>query len=217
VDVVFDLNGTLLDPAPLTAAWPSVPRGLALSVLDQAVAQAMADTLTGEFRPFPEYVRAALAHRAAIAGLPDEVVSAGITAARRLPAFADAAPALQRLAGEGHRLTVLTNSAADAAREALNAAGLATHLQAVVGADAVRAYKPDARVYRHALEHLGSAPGSTWLVAAHWWDVAGAKRAGWRTAWVGRDEGVLLDTVPAPDVTAPDLLATADAIAARAD
>ena len=51
-------------------------------------------------------------------------------------------------------------------------------------------------------------------MAAHWWDVAGAKRAGLRTAWIGRDEGALLATVPQPDVLATDLADAAAKIVA---
>jgi 2-haloacid dehalogenase len=217
VDVLFDLNGTLLDPAPLTATWPSAPRGLALSVLDQAVVQAMVDTMTGEFRPFPHYLRAALGHRAAVAGLPLEHVEAGLAAARALPAFADAAGALARLREAGHRVSVLTNSGAHTARDALAQAGLDGLAHTVVSAEEAAAYKPDPRIYGLALERLGAAPERAWLVAAHWWDVTGAKRAGMRTAWVGRDEAVLLETVPAPDVAARDLASAADAIAAAGD
>ena len=79
-------------------------------------------------------------------------------------------------------------------------------MHAVVGADAVGAYKPDPRVYRNALDVLGLDAGETWFVAGHWWDVAGAKRAGLRTAWVARDEGVLLrDAPPSPTSRAADL------------
>jgi 2-haloacid dehalogenase len=82
----------------------------------------------------------------------------------------------------------------------------------VASADEVRAYKPDARVYRHGVERAGAPPGSVWLVAAHWWDVLGAKRAGLKTGWVSRRERELLSTVPAPDVTGPTLAAVAEAI-----
>jgi 2-haloacid dehalogenase len=78
----------------------------------------------------------------------------------------------------------------------------------VLSVEAVGAYKPDPRVYAHAVE----AVGAQWLVAAHWWDVGGAKRAGLRTAWVGEDEARLLATVPEPDIRAPDLLAAARAL-----
>jgi len=178
------------------------------------VLQSMVDTMTGEFRPFSEYIRAALAHRAALLGLGDDAVEAGMAAAAALPAYPDAADALARLRVAGHTPSAVTNSAADAARSALGEAGLLEHMHAVVGADSAGAYKPDPRVYRNAIEVLGLDPAETWFVAGHWWDVTGAKRAGLRTAWVARDEGVLLATAPEPDVRADDLKAAAEAIAA---
>src|SRR3954452_6248612 len=132
--VLFDLNGTLLDARGLTAGWPGSPGGVGLRALDDAVAQAMVDTLTGEFRPFADYVRAALGHLAAVAGLPQELADQGATMARALPAFPDAADALRTLRDAGHAPSVLTNSAADAAREALDAADLADLVDHVVGA-----------------------------------------------------------------------------------
>jgi 2-haloacid dehalogenase len=214
--VLFDVNGTLLDPRALTAEWEGVPSGLGLSVLDQAVLQSMVDTLTDEFRPFTEYVRAALAHRAELLGLGDDAVEAGMAAAAALPPYDDAADALSRLRVAGHTPSAVTNSAADAARSALGEAGLLEHMHAVIGADAVGAYKPDPRVYRNALDVLGLEAAETWFVAGHWWDVVGAKRAGLRTAWIARDEGVLLATAPEPDVRAADLREAAEAIAAVA-
>jgi 2-haloacid dehalogenase len=211
--VLFDVNGTLLDPRALTESWEGAPGGLALSVLDQTVAQSMVDTITGEFRPFTEYLRAALAHRAGLVGLREQAVEAGMRAAAALPPYPDADDALSRLRVAGHTPSALTNSAADAARGALREAGLLDHFHAVMSVEAVRVYKPHPRVYGHAVELLGASAAETWFVAGHWWDVAGAKRAGLRTAWVGRDEGALLETVPDPDVRAPSLAEAAEAIA----
>ncbi len=214
--VLFDVNGTLLDPRALTASWEGTPPALGLSVLDQTVLQSMVDTIGGEFRPFADYIRAALAHRAELLGLGDDAVEAGMRAATALPPYPDAADALARLRVAGHTPSAVTNSAADAARAALGEAGLLEHMHAVVGADAVGAYKPDPRVYRNALDVLGLDAGATWFVAGHWWDVAGAKRAGMRTAWIARDEGALLSSAPEPDVHAADLKEAAEAIAAAA-
>src|SRR3954467_9432323 len=187
--VLFDVNGTLLDPRALTASWEGTPSGLGLSVLDQTVLQSMVDTMTGEFRPFADYIRAALAHRAQLLGLGDDAVEAGRKAAAALPPYPDAADALSRLRVAGHTPVAVTNSAADSARSALGDAGLLEHFHAVVGADAVGAYKPDPRVYGHALDVLGLAAGETWFVAGHWWDVAGAKRAGLAPAGNARRDG----------------------------
>lgn len=214
--VLFDVNGTLLDPRALTASWEGAPPGLGLSVLDQTVLQSMVDTIGGEFRPFTDYIRAALSHRAELLGLGDDAVEAGMAAAAALPPYPDAADALARLRVAGHTPSAVTNSAADAARSALGAAGLLEHMHAVIGADAVGAYKPDPRVYRNALDVLGLDAGATWFAAGHWWDVAGAKRAGMRTAWIARDEGALLQSAPEPDVRAADLKEAAEAIAAAA-
>jgi len=169
----------------------------------------MVDTMTGGARRFPEYMGAALE----IAGAD---VDRGLAAAAALPPYPDARGALEALRAAGHTPVALTNSAADAARAALEAAGLLEHLETVIGADAVGAYKPDPRVYEHALSELGAAAGDTWMVAGHWWDVHGAERVGLRTAWVARDEGDLLSTTPEPDVRAADLADAAGRIAAAA-
>lgn len=193
--IAFDLNGTLLDPA---AMLDGEHTELARAALDDAVLQAMADTLTGEHRPFPEYLRAALQRSLRVAGIEDAVLDEAMTRARTLPAFPDAAEALNSLAAAGYRVAVVTNSARDAAQTALAAAGLDRHVAMVIGADEVRAYKPDPRVYLHAATRLGVQPDGVLLVAAHAWDVLGAQRAGWGAAWVAQRERHLLATVPQP-------------------
>lgn len=184
--VLFDVNGTLLDPRALTASWEGAPSGLGLSVLDQTVLQSMVDTMTGEFRPFSDYIRAALAHRAQLLGLGDDAVDAGMRAAAALPPYPEAADALSRLVLAGHTPVAVTNSAADAARSALGEAGLLEHMHAVVGADTAGAYKPDPRVYRLACESLGLDPEEVTMVAAHGHDLEAARGIGMRTAFVAR-------------------------------
>jgi len=154
--VLFDLNGTLLDP------------GKQLPVLQRAVQLAMAHTLAGDFRPFGELLEAA-------GGAPSA-----------MPAFDDAAPALGQLDEAGHRLAVLTNSERATAERQLSNAGLDTAFERVVGTDEIGAYKPDRGVYLRALELLGANGTEAWLVAAHDWDLVGAHNAGLRTAFVDR-------------------------------
>jgi 2-haloacid dehalogenase len=215
--VLFDVNGTLLDPRALTASWEGAPADLGLSVLDTTVLQSMVDTMTGGFRPFTEYIHAALAHHAQLVGLGDDAVQRGMQAAAALPPYPDAADALTQLVDAGHTPVALTNSAVDAARSALGAAGLLDRFDAVLGADAVGAYKPDRRVYDHAVDVLGLAAGDAWFVAGHWWEVAGAKRAGLRTVWIARDERALLATAPRPDLRAADVAGAAEAIVTAAE
>ena len=139
-----------------------------------------------------------------------------MAAAAALPPYPDAADALARLRVAGHTPSAVTNSAADAARAALGAAGLLEHMHAVVGADAAGAYKPDPRVYRNAIDVLGLDAGR---------DVVRRRATGGTSPapsapacgppGSARDEGVLLATAPEPDITAADLKEAAEAIARR--
>ena len=196
--VLFDLNGTLLDPAGIGDPWGEPTLGEA--VLQEAVRSAMADTLSGVFRPFDEHVRAAVARQAAVRGFDSDRVDAAAQRASALDPYPDAGQALATVRAAGHRVAVVTNSGREAGERALASAGL--EVEAVVGTDEVGAYKPDRRVYQHALRRLGAT--DAWLVAAHAWDVTGAKRAGLRTAWVARLEGELSPVAEPPDVQAAD-------------
>ena len=184
--VLFDLNGTLTDPAPIGRALGDPALGR--TVLDRAVSSACVDALTGAYRPFAEHVRGAATVLARERGLDDEAGAAAADSASALPARAGADAALRRLAAAGLRLAVLTNSGADGGRRTLERAGLAGHFEAVLGVDAVRSVKPHPSTYRHALDALGAPAGDVLLAAAHDWDVTGAKRAGLRTAFVDHGE-----------------------------
>ena len=194
--VVFDLNGTLLDPARLGPA-----------ALDRAILSAMTLNHVGEYRPFPELLRAAVATER-----PGDA-DAALEAAASMPAYPEAAAALDLLAEAGLRLAVLTNSPTETAERGLRAAGLRDRFAHVVGTDQVGVFKPDARVYRHGLATIGAEPGEATMVAAHWWDLRGARAVGMRVAWVGRGEGALSALLPDPDASGADLLATAMMIA----
>ena len=193
--VVFDLNGTLLDPA-----------GVGPQALDRAILSAMTLNHVGEYRPFTELLRAAVAVER-----PDEA-EAAMEAAAAMPAFPEASEALDLLAGDGRRLAVLTNSPTATAEGGLRAAGLRERFAHVVGSDQVGVFKPDTRVYRHGLATIGAMPADAVMVAAHWWDLRGAREVGMRVGWVGRGEGALSGLLPDPDAAGQDLLAVARAI-----
>jgi 2-haloacid dehalogenase len=199
--VVFDLNGTLLDVAALGD-----------DLLHEALFAAMTLNHVGEYRPLPELMAAAAARRhEAIGGPP---VAAVKEAAATMPAYPEAPAALDRLAAAGIRLAVLTNSPTERAEAGLRSAGLRERFEHVVGTDQVGAFKPDARVYRHGLAVLGAATDEATMVAAHWWDLRGARAVGMRVAWVARGEGALSSLLPDPDAQGADLLEVAEAIVA---
>ncbi|MGH3587448.1 MAG: HAD-IA family hydrolase, partial [Pseudonocardia sp.] len=66
-------------------------------------------------------------------------------------------------------------------------AGLRWHL--ALSGEAVRAYKPAPEVYRLAIDAAGCPPERVLMVAAHAWDLRGARAQGMRTAYVQRPVG----------------------------
>ena len=167
--LLFDLNGTLLDPGDKSQE------------LQQAVTLAMAETLSGGYRPFSDFI-------------PDPPEP---------KLFDDVAPGLGSL-HERFRLAVLTNSSTTEAEEKLEATAIRAQFEFIAGTDAVRAFKPDPRVYALGIERTGAAPRDVWMVAAHAWDMLGAQRAGMRTAYLERVRP-WPSMLEAPDLRAPDL------------
>jgi 2-haloacid dehalogenase len=202
--VVFDVNGTLTDPSGLGEPWDRPELGV--QILRTAVQTGMVDALTEAYRAFSEHVCAAIEVEVARASLDPALVDAAAQRATHLDPFPDAAPALDMLRDAGLRLATLTNSGADSGRATLEAAGLADRFDHFLGVDAVRSFKPHPRTYAHAVEQLDVRPDEIVLVAAHAWDVTGAKHAGLRTGWISRGEQVLTPVAPEPDFRADDLL-----------
>ena len=198
--IVFDLNGTLLD---ISAVGDDL--------LHEALFAAMTLNHVGEYRPLPELLAAAAERRhAAVGGPPVAEVK---EAAASMPAYPEAPAALDQLAESGLRLAVLTNSPTERAEAGLRSAGLRDRFAHVIGTDQVGVFKPDARVYRHGLSVLGAEPSQATMVAAHWWDLRGARAVGMRVAWIGHREGRLTPLLPDPEASGADLLATAMMIA----
>jgi 2-haloacid dehalogenase len=126
----------------------------------------------------------------------DAIVLAMPGADLRLLQELELAPGAREAVEAAGEAAVLTNGTAASTRENLARNGLDLP---VLSVEEVRAYKPDARVYRAALERFGA---DATLVAAHGWDVAGARAAGMRAVFVGEEWPLPLDP---PDLTAPSL------------
>lgn len=172
-----------------------------------------ADTLAGRYRPFADYLAAAVRRRLALAGhASDAAVDDAVTAAGCLPAYPEAGRALAALADAGLRVATITNSPTVTAERALTASGLRQRFDHVIGSDTCQAYKPSRIVYDNGLRRIGGAPAEVCMVAAHGWDLLGAHQAGMRTAWISRGERIRLDTVPQPDVIGNNLFDTVTAI-----
>ncbi|NUW31900.1 haloacid dehalogenase type II [Nonomuraea sp. SMC257] len=119
-----------------------------------------------------------------VAGAFDEAARRRLVHAwHRLPAWRDAVPGLARLRRR-HVVTTLSNGGFALLTTLVKAEGLP--FDCIVSAELARAYKPAPRAYLTVAELLDVDPGQVLLVAAHRWDIDGARDAGLATAFLER-------------------------------
>ncbi|WP_402464694.1 haloacid dehalogenase type II [Isoptericola aurantiacus] len=215
--IVLDVNETLSDLAPLGAVFAQV--GLDENDVAAWFADVLGDgfalTVLGDNPSFAEVAAAGLRVRLAAAGSPDPAAGARqvLESFTHLEPHADVVPGLRAIAAAGCRIVTLSNASADVARTLLAGTGADDVVEAYLDV-AGAAWKPDPRAYGHALSATGVAPGRAMLVAAHPWDLEGARRAGLRTAWINRVGGEYPAYFDRADLEAPSFVDLAAAFGA---
>jgi 2-haloacid dehalogenase len=182
----------------------------------QMLRDAFALEASGVYKPFKEVAAGSLAvvmanHGVAAEKSKVETVLAGFA---ELPPHPDVARALERLRSAGMRVVALTNGGAENTQKLLDRSRLAFFVEKVISIDEVRHWKPNREVYLHAARSVGVAPERLALIAAHAWDVHGAKQAGLCGAWVRRQDKAYHAAMQAPDVQGDTLIEVADALIA---
>ena len=99
----------------------------------------------------------------------------------------------------------LTNSSNYGVKTQMENADMTDFFDARLSIEDIEVYKPDLRSYKWALQQLGVEPGEALMVAAHGWDIAGAKAAGLQTAFIERPGKATCPLAPAPDYKVKDL------------
>jgi putative hydrolase of the HAD superfamily len=85
----------------------------------------------------------------------------------------------------GRRLGLVTNGAGPAQRRKIVRFGLAELFDVILVEGELGFGKPDARVYRHAIEALRVGPSETWMVGDNLeWDVIAPQRLGLSGVWI---------------------------------
>lgn len=200
---VFDIIGTCFSLEKPRRALGRL--GAPEYALDLWFAQGLRDSFAfshaGGYRPLKDMLRAELARTVRLLGLQpsDDDLGAVLSTFAELDPRPDLAEAVKVLADGGWLLLALTMGAAEATRGLLERAGVADRFGGLLSCDSISITKPNRAVYELALERSGPR---TWMVAAHAWDIAGASRAGLRTAFITSVEGTYLDMYPKPDVIA---------------
>ena len=101
-------------------------------------------------------------------------------------AYPDALPALRALKAQGKVVAILSNGTPAMLEAAVQSAGLAGSIDAILSVDSLRTFKTAPEVYALAPARLGAMPGAISFQSSNRWDVAGATKFGFRAVWINR-------------------------------
>ncbi|MCC9643587.1 haloacid dehalogenase type II [Rhodopirellula sp. JC740] len=220
--LIFDVNETLLDLAPLkTSAGKALGGREDLLPLwfSTMLHYSLVETLSDQYHDFGEIGTAALLMVAESQGVElteEEAKQAIIPAIRSLPPHPDVVQGIQRLKQAGYRIVSLTNSSSAGVEAQFQNAGLTELFERRYSVDMVGKFKPHPDTYAHVLRDLDVKPGEAMMVAAHAWDLAGAKNAGLQTAFIKRPGKTLYPNASKPDVIVADLNELAGRLTSKA-
>lgn len=203
--VVLDVNETLFSLESLDALFANwgVPDGRDLWFAC-TLRNGFALTCAGTYRTFPN-----VAGRALISLVPerlgDEQVQELFDAFGQLTPHPEVADALTRARSAGIHMVTLSVGNASYVERLFQRAGMADLVKRHLSCEHVHRWKPAPEPYLHACRGLESDPAATWMVAAHAWDLTGARSVGMKIAWLSRLEGEFDAIFGAPDVSGRDM------------
>jgi 2-haloacid dehalogenase len=208
--VVFDVNETLLDLAPVRTWFGTEfdDPSLASAWFDELLRLSFVSSVTDRYVPLTE-----LAGHALTSTVRHDVDAETMNQIRSilttLPAHPDVIHGLTMLTEAGYSIAALTNSPRTTAVAQLTNAGIAETFDLIMSVDMVQRFKPHHSVYEAAAEHLSIQPSSLIMVAAHDWDVAGAMATGCSGVFITRGGRTYSPAFPDPDASVPDIAAAA--------
>lgn len=216
--VVFDVNETLSDMAPLSRRFADIGApGLTAKVwFASLLRDGFALTAAGGFEHFVTLAQATM--RDVLAATPldrsiDEAVRYVMDGFADLDVHEDVPDGVRRLAAADTRLITLTNGSTEVADRLFTKAGIRSHFERLLSVDSAGVWKPAPDSYRYAADACQTAIDHMLLVAVHPWDIDGAARAGMRTAWINRPGAPYPPHFSPPDLTLNALTELADRLA----
>ena len=188
---VFDAYGTLFDFASAAARCADVPadRRAALTTLwrDKQLQYAWLRTLEDRYVDFWQVTGDALDFALESLDLARPALRERLMDLYLgLEPFAEVPAVLETLRKAGFRTAILSNGSPAMLEALVSRSGLKPLFEAVLSADAVRAFKTHPKVYQYALEALALPAQAISFQSSNAWDAHGASDFGMRVVWCNR-------------------------------
>lgn len=210
--IIFDVNETLLSLDPLKVSFGKALGGredLLPLWFSTMLHYSLVETLSDAYHPFGKIGTAALMMVAEAQGIQvnyDDAKEAVEIPLRSLPPHLDVLSGLKALKADGRfKLVTLSNSSDAEAEAKLHKAGLQNLFDKNYTIESLEKYKPHPDTYGMVLNDLGIELDEALMVAAHAWDLMGAKNVGLQTAFIARPGKTLYSNVARPDYVVNDL------------
>lgn len=217
--VAFDVIETVFSLENLRPrlAGSGLPGHLLETWFAHILRDAFALDATGVYRPFRDVAGAALeallASKQASPAASDDVIQGF----GELDAHPDAAPAMRALRDADVRIVALTNGSASVTQKLLERSGLDAFVERTISVDEVGHWKPRPEVYLHCAKTVGVEPHRLALIAAHGWDIHGARRAGLSAGYVSRQGKPFPSVMEPPHVAGSTLVDVAEGLLSRTE
>lgn len=215
--IAFDIIGTcfsLAKPRQSLIAMGAPSYALELWFA-QTLRDAFALSYAGGYKPLKEVLAAELPRTMQMLGIKADKgqLESAIASFAELQLQPEALKAFQILSNAGWQIVALTNGSEESTRKLLTNANVLDYFRQIYSCDAIAKTKPHPEVYAMPKQ---DATGDVWLVAAHAWDIQGAKSAGLKTAYITKQEKEYLSIYSQPDLVAEDLVTVANKLAETA-
>lgn len=187
----FDAYGTLFDVHSAVGAMRKQigPEAARLSDIwrTKQLEYTWVRTLAGSYLDFMELTTQALDFAATqCGGISADLRKTLLQSYQTLEAYPDVKPALQNLRDAGIRTAILSNGTPAMLESASRAAGIDGLIDHAISIDTIRRYKTVPEVYALVEGLTGALPGEVSFQSSNRWDIAGAKKFGFRPVWVNR-------------------------------
>lgn len=213
---VFDVNETLLDLSVLDPEFERIfgSANVRKEWFGQFIQSALVTIVTDSYKAFGVVGAAAFDMIAEKHGVTvaDDDKKALLGKLVHLPPHPEVAENLARLKENGYTIAALTNSTLEVAEKQLQNADIAKYFDKILSADSIQQLKPTKAVYEMAAKSFDVETQDIRLIAAHAWDIAGAKHAGCVTAFIARPGMVLDPLFEKPEIFGNDLREVVDLI-----
>lgn len=209
--IFFDVNETLLDLEPLKKSVVAKLGGnkeLGTLWFTTMLQYSLVVTVSSQYFDFGRIGAATLmmvAKNNEIELSEDEAKEA-VEPMLSLKPHSEVKEALALLKKAGYLLVSFSNSSNKAVKVQLDHAGITSFFDQILSVEDYGKYKPHLEVYHWAARKMNVENSDCMLVAAHGWDVGGAKWAGWQTVFITRPGQQLFPLAITPDIIENDLL-----------